>query len=82
LSKARDRYSGDKLDDSNYAKLADDTGQQLHQTRLGLNYRMGEITSREDVQKKWVASLAYTYPWIGRNSVDASRTSLELISYF
>lgn len=82
LKKTEDRYSGQSSEGSDYSLMGEGTGQELHQTRAGIQYRIGELSSRQGVENKWVASLGYTYPWIGRNSVDASRTSLELISYF
>jgi hypothetical protein len=82
LSKEADRYQGGSIDGFNYAGLGRDTAQELHQTRLGVLYRLGGLSSRRHVENKWQASLSYTYPWIGRNSVDASRTSLALMSYF
>lgn len=84
LSKTADRYSGGSTPTESvlYEQLARDTDQELHQTRLGFVYRLGGATARSGVENKWVASAGFTYPWIGRNSADASRTSLELINYF
>lgn len=82
LTKGKDKYSGNTFSAAEYASLSENTDQQLHQTRLGVLYRLGAESSRSGVMNKWVASLDYTYPWIGHNAMEASRTSLELINYF
>jgi len=82
LAKSRDKYNGHSTSGAAYAALGRDTDQEIHQTRVGVLYDLGTTTSRRGVDKKWVASVGYTYPWIGRNSIDASRTAVELISYF
>ncbi|MGE0527312.1 MAG: hypothetical protein AB7G93_02610 [Bdellovibrionales bacterium] len=82
LAKAQDRYDGGNLEGIEYDHLAAGTEQELHQSRLGVQYRLSDTTERNGIENKWVASLGYVYPWIGRNSVDASRTTLELITYF
>ena len=79
LTKSPDSYVGGGRD---YAAFTRTTDQEVHQTRFGMIYNIGERSARRGVENKWVASLGYTYPWMGRNGVDASRTSLELISYF
>ena len=78
LSKGRDSYKSDARD---LAMLEKDTEQEVHQTRLGMSYNF-EGGARRGVEKKWVASLGYTYPWIGKNSSDASRAALEIMTYF
>lgn len=82
LRKGHDHYDGSSTKGIDYSVLSENTDQELHQTRVGVVYRLGETSARRGVEHKWVASLGYNYPWIGRNSVDASRTSLELTSYF
>ena len=82
LAKSADSYSGHSLKAGEYELLSKDTEQEVHQTRVGLQYDLGERSLRRGVENKWIASIGYTYPWIGKNSADASRTSLELISYF
>ncbi len=82
LSKGKDRYKGESLNGTGYSSLGRDTNQEIHQTRIGVLYDLGESSSRRGIENKWVASVGYTYPWVGRNSSDASRASLELISYF
>lgn len=82
LAKSQDKYKGASVNGTSYEVLGQDTNQEIHQTRLGLVYDVGTTTSRSGVDKKWVASLGYTRPWIGRNSNDASRASVELITYF
>lgn len=80
LTKARDRYAGDYFTADAYEKMADQSDQQLHQTRVGLLYKIGGLGSR--LGERWMASVDYTYPWMGKNSSDAARTSFELINYF
>lgn len=82
LSKARDSYSGDVLTGSEYAHLADHSDQQLQQSRLGILYRIGGKGFRDGVLNRWTTAIDFTYPWGGRNATEASRTSLEVISYF
>jgi hypothetical protein len=82
LQKGKDKYSGNVFSSSEYALLAEDTDQQLHQSRVGLLFRLSPSTSRSGVTNKWVASLDYSHPWIGRNSSHAARTSLEIMNYF
>ncbi len=82
LSKAEDQYSGSALPARDYQMLAENTNQELHQTRVGALYKMGDSDVRSGVENKWVASIGYTYPWLGQNSLDSSRASLELINYF
>jgi hypothetical protein len=79
-TKGRDRYSGQAFDGADYQVLSENTEQQIHQTRLGFLFRLSTGVSR--TEGKWVAALDYTYPWIGRNSADAARTSLALSNYF
>jgi hypothetical protein len=76
LAKSRDKYKGAMISSSR------NTDQEVHQTRLGLLYNIGTSTSRRGVEKRWVASLGYTQPWIGKNSADAGKAAVELISYF
>ncbi len=76
LAKSRDKYKGDMI------RASRDTDQEVHQTRLGLLYNIGSTTSRRGVEKRWVASLGYTQPWIGKNSSIAGKAAIELISYF
>lgn len=78
LSKGRDSYKSDARD---LAMLEKDTEQEVHQTRLGMSYNF-EGGARRGVENKWVASLGYTYPWIGKNSSDASRAAVEIMTYF
>jgi hypothetical protein len=82
LKKAQDHYSGQSTDGGSYASLGEGSNEELHQTRVGMLYRLGDSSTRSGVENKWVASIAYTYPWIGRNASEASQASLELISYF
>lgn len=82
LAKSQDKYQGTSIDGTSYEVLGRDTNQEIHQTRIGLVYDVGTTTSRSGVDKKWVASLGYTVPWVGRNSVDASRAAVEIITYF
>ena len=81
LSKAKDHYSAGSLN-ADYSALEQNTDQQLHQMRGGFFYRIGPETSRSGVMNKWIVSVDYTYAFLGRNSTDASRTALELMSYF
>lgn len=82
LRKYRDRYPGESADGVAYSGFGQDTEQQMHQTRLGLQYRLGYAGARGGIDNKWVAMMGYTYPWIGTNSLNASKTSVDLISYF
>lgn len=82
LTKSRDSYKGDSGQAIDYKALENNTDEQLQQTRFGILYRLGPSTTRDGVMSRWVASIDYTYPWIGHNAMDASRTSLELINYF
>jgi len=82
LRKFQDKFRGHSADGLDYATFGADTEQELHQSRLGVRYEIDSDGARAGVESKWVAGVAYTYPWIGRNSVDASKTSLDLISYF
>jgi len=75
LSKAKDRYSRDELNDQAAA-------QEIHQSRVGMQYRIGEVSTRSGIESKWVAAVGYTFPWQGRNSLDSSRTSVDVITYF
>lgn len=80
LAKGRDRYSGDTFTSTAYDQMANHSDQQLQQTRLGVLYKIGGTNSR--VNDRWMASVDYTYPWIGKNSSDAAQASFELINYF
>lgn len=82
LAKSEDRYHGGRFTEEDYALLGEGTAQELHQTRLGVLYSLGDRAERSGIESKWTASLGYTYPWLGRNSLDASRASIELINYF
>lgn len=75
LAKAKDQYSNDYLNSTA-------TDQELHQSRVGMLYHIGDNGSRSGVENKWIASLGYTFPLSGRNSLDSSRTSLDVITYF
>lgn len=79
LSKSRDRYKSEARD---LTFLSKETDQDVHQARLGAIYNFDGRSARRGVENKWVASLGYTYPFVGRNSADASRTTLEIITYF
>jgi hypothetical protein len=79
LSKSRDRYKSEARD---LTFLERETDQDVHQARLGAVYNFDGRSARRGVENKWVASLGYTYPFVGRNSADASRTTLEIITYF
>lgn len=80
LTKSRDRYTGDTFTAESYERMADQSDQQLHQTRLGLLYKIGGVGSK--FGERWMASVDYTYPWMGKNSSEAARASFELINYF
>ena len=80
LTKARDRYAGDVFRAEAYERMGDQSDQQLHQTRLGLLYKIGGGGTK--LGERWMASVDYTYPWLGKNSAEAARTSFELINYF
>ncbi|MBX3020413.1 MAG: hypothetical protein KF799_01950 [Bdellovibrionales bacterium] len=82
LSKTRDKYQSGSESGARYASLGENSEQEVHQTRVGFLYQLGDRTERSGVESKTVASVGYTYPLMGRNSVDASRASVELISYF
>ncbi|NJL24409.1 MAG: hypothetical protein HC902_04055 [Calothrix sp. SM1_5_4] len=77
LVKDRDRYGTKAFD-----RVAAESGQSLHETRMGVLFELGEYATRSGIDNRWVAALNYSYPWIGQNSTQASRTSLELTSYF
>lgn len=79
--KSPDHYSGSVFQTGDYAQLGDDSEQEIHQTRLGLLFQLSQGISRV-AAGRWVAALDYTYPWIGRNSIDAARTSLEISNSF
>ncbi len=82
LSKARDSYSGDSLSGTEYAHLADNSDQQLQQSQVGIQYRIGGSGQRDGVVNRWSTSVDYTYPWTGRNAADDSKTTLEITSHF
>lgn len=82
LKKFRDKYAGGSEAGVEYSTFGKNTEQELHQTRLGLQYRLSYQGARAGVDSKWVAMVGYTYPWLGRNSLHASRASVDLISYF
>lgn len=78
LSKTKDVYSSV---DRDLSAMSEGTDQQVQHTRVGMSYQF-QGSARRGVEKKWVATLGYTYPWTGKNSADASRSALEIISYF
>lgn len=80
LSKGRDSYSGETFSREVYQGMGNHSGQQLQQSRLGMLYRIG--SSGAPMGERWMATVDYTYPWIGKNSAEAAKTSLELINYF
>lgn len=80
LSKSRDRYTGETFSADVYQRMADQTDQQLQQTRIGLLYKIGGAGTK--LGERWLASVDYTYPWLGKNSAEAARTSFEIINYF
>lgn len=82
LNKSKDKYKGESLNGTAYASLGENTNQELHQTRVGVLYDISAPTSRRGIENKWVAAVNYAYPWIGRNSSDASKASVEIMSYF
>jgi hypothetical protein len=82
LSKQRDSYSGISSTGLPYDIYGDGTDQQLQQSRIGMTYRIGPSSMRSGILSRWVAGADYTYPWIGKNSLQASRASVELTTYF
>lgn len=74
------RKNGDRLSSEHINSVSSD--QQLQQSRFGVQYHLGETSSRSGVENKWIASAGYTYPWAGRNSMQASKTSVDIITYF
>lgn len=82
LIKEPDRYAAGDLVGAGLSALGEDGGQELHLTQFGLGYRFGELKRRDGVENKWMATIAYTVPWGGRNSVDVARTTLGLMDYF
>ncbi len=82
LSKGRDHYNGAGVSDGNYENLSENSDQLLHQTRVGLSFQVGERLTRAGVNSQWVSSIDYTYPWLGRNSLEASHASISFTNYF
>ncbi len=82
LNKIKDSYRGSSSTGVSYANFSRGTDQEIHQTRLGLQYLLYNNGIRGGIEDKWVASLGYNYPWIGRNSLNASRATVDVISYF
>lgn len=82
LNKIKDKYRGVSSTGVNYADFARNTDQEVHQTRIGLQYLLYNNGIRGGIEEKWVASLGYNYPWIGRNSLNASRATVDIMSYF
>ncbi len=82
LMKFQDKYRGRSADGVDYSTFAKNTKQDLHQTKVGVLYQLNSEGTRAGVENKWVAMVAYNYPWLGRNSLNSSRTSVDLISYF
>jgi len=82
LSKGRDSYGAGASDGISFDSYGDNTDQQLQESKLGFVYRIGSTKSRGGVMSRWTAAIDYTYPWIGKNSIEASRTSFEFINYF
>lgn len=82
LMKFQDKYRGRSAEGVDYSTFAKNTNQDLHQTKVGFLYQINNEGTRGGVENKWVASVAYNYPWLGRNSLNSSRTSVDLISYF
>ena len=82
LMKFQDNFRGRSAEGVDYATFAKNSDQDLHQTKVGVLYQIGQETTRGGVSSKIVAGLAYNYPWVGHNSLNASRTSIDLITYF
>jgi hypothetical protein len=82
LRKFSDKYSGASVDGVKYSTFGQNSEQELHQTRLGLQYRLRYEGARGGVDSKWLAMVGYTQPWIGSNSSNAGRASVDFISYF
>ncbi len=79
LNKAKDSYGSGAQEYSSFSRQTD---QEIHQTRVGLQYLITNNGARGGIENKWVASLGYHYPWIGRNSLNASRATVDLMNYF
>ena len=82
LSKETDRYGDLSQLGHGYDQLGEGSNQEVHLTRLGLSYRLGERSARSGVENKWLLAVAYNMPLAGRNSIEASRASLEMTKYF
>lgn len=82
LNKLSDKYSGVSSTGVNYATFAKNTEQVLHQTRVGIQYLLYNNGIRGGIDDKWVASLGYNTPWVGRNSLNASRATVDVMTYF
>lgn len=82
LAKSKDRYGGGAFTQADYDQMSEHTDQQLQQSRVGMLYHIGGESSRSGVTHKWVASVDYTYPWVGHNSSESAQASFELMNYF
>lgn len=82
LNKVKDKYKGVSSTGINYAEFSRGTEQEIHQTRVGVQYLLYNNGIRGGIDDKWVASIGYNYPWVGRNSLNASRATIDLINYF
>lgn len=82
ISKNADIYGGNSPDGFSYASFGQESDMELHQTRIGLALRLGGAGKRSGIENKWMVAAGYAYPWAGRNSLDASQATVELINYF
>lgn len=82
LNKGSDRYRGSAGSGIDFKSFSRNTDQEIHQTRLGMNYLIRSYGARAGIENKWVAAVGYSYPWIGRNSLNASRATIDVINYF
>jgi hypothetical protein len=82
LRKFMDRYKGHSSEGLDYSRFETGTDQEVHQTRLGAQYVLSSNGIRGGIEDKWVVGVGYSYPWIGRNSLNAGRASIDLVTYF
>ncbi len=82
LMKASDRFSSTEISPGESTRFERNTEQEIVQTRFGAQYEIHSGGTRAGISKKWIASVGYNYPWIGRNSLNASRASIDLITYY
>lgn len=80
--KGADHYSGPDASPDQYNQLGADSAQELHIARAGISYLIGNSSSRNGIERKWIANFNVYDPISGQNISEGPEASLELQAFF